>query len=40
MEFGEDEAEEIRLALLEQDEASQMPLDEWNDILNKELGIF
>lgn len=36
----EDEGEDLRVALMEEIQANHLPMDQWNDMLDKELSIF
>lgn len=35
-----EEMEALRIALMEEIQANDLPLDQWNDMLDKELSIF
>eukprot|EP00352_Strombidinopsis_acuminata_P002676 CAMPEP_0176379368 /NCGR_PEP_ID=MMETSP0126-20121128/30310_1 /TAXON_ID=141414 ORGANISM="Strombidinopsis acuminatum, Strain SPMC142" /NCGR_SAMPLE_ID=MMETSP0126 /ASSEMBLY_ACC=CAM_ASM_000229 /LENGTH=118 /DNA_ID=CAMNT_0017742119 /DNA_START=1211 /DNA_END=1567 /DNA_ORIENTATION=+ len=40
LEFGEDEVQEMRIAVLESLDEGDSQIDRWNEILDKEFGVF
>lgn len=40
LEFGEEEADELRVALLDEMRGNDLPVDDWNEMLDRELSVF
>lgn len=40
LEGSEEDAEELRIALMEEIQANDLPIDQWNEMLDKELSVF
>ena len=39
-EFGEEDADDLRAAILDDQAAEDMPFEEWDEILDRELSVF